>query len=462
MKLKDLENKKVLILGVEKEGMASFRFLRKIFPNKILGLADQLSAVEKLKLTQKAKEIIKKDKRKKLHLGKNYLLALSQYDVIFKAPGVPWKKISPYLNKKQKVTSQTEVFLENCPSPIIGVTGTKGKGTTVSLIYKILKQEGLKVRLIGNIGKPVLSFLSGASKTDVFVFEMSSHQLCHLKKSPSIAVFLNLYPAHLDYYKSFKEYKKSKENITLWQTKENYFIFNKDQKCLRELARRTKAKKISFGLKTKSLDCYVEKDWVFYKKEKILKTDQIPLKGEFYLYNIMAAITAAKLFKVSAKKIRKAIKEFKPLPHRLEFVGKFKGIKFYNDSLATIPESVILAIKTLNGKVQTILLGGYEAKQDFKALTKEILRKKIKNLIFFPPTGKRIWEEVLKRKKSRLPKAFFVDNMKEAVKIAFAQTEKGKICLLSPACPSFGVFKNYKERGNLFKKFVKLYGQEKN
>ena len=176
----------------------------------------------------------------------------------------------------------------------------------------------------------------------------------------------------------------------------------------------------------------------------------------------MAAVISAKLLGVSSSTIRKAIKGFKPLPHRLEFVGKFRGIEFYNDSLATIPEATILGIQAFNDKLGTLILGGYDAKQNFKTLAQAILKTGIENLIFFPTTGQRIWKEILKENKVSKKnfenlKPYFVDNMKNAISIAFSQTRKGRVCLLSCACPSFGVFKDYKERGELFKKFVKLY-----
>jgi len=463
MKLENLKNKKILILGLGQEGMDNFSFLRKKFPAKILGLADQKELKE---FSEEKKEIFKKERNLRLHLGQDYLSSLKEYDIILKSPGVPLKKIKPWLTKKQRLTSQTEIFFSNCPGKIIGITGTKGKGTTVSLTHQILKSAGLKVHLIGNIGEPVLSYLQSAKESDVFVYELSSHQLQGLKKSPPMAVFLNLYQAHLDHFENFEAYKKAKENIGLYQSEKDHFIFNKDQEALRELAERTKAEKVSFGLKTVGLDCYLKDDWIFYQGGKIIKREEVPLIGDFNLSNVMAAISLAKLLQIDNRVVRKAIRNFKSLPHRLEFVGKFKQIEFYNDSLATIPEATCLAVKTLKDKLETIMLGGHEAKQNFKELVETILDSKIKNLIFFPPTGQRIYQEFLEAGEgkplfeARLKELnhFFVDNMRQAVKMAFEYTEPERICLLSCACPSFGIFKNYKERGELFKKHIKEYG----
>jgi len=421
MILNELKNKRILIFGFGREGQDTFLFLRKLFPKKIIGVADQ---------NQYPTSSIQHLKNVKFHLGKNYLKALKKYDVIVKSPGIPPKIIKPYITKKQKVTSQTEIFFDNCPGKIIGVTGTKGKSTTAALIYGILKKSGFKVHLVGNIGKPVLMSLLKSGAGDIFVYELSSHQLYNLKKSPHLAVFLNVYPEHLDYYKNFQEYINAKANITKYQSKCDFLIYNSENKIVREIAKKSKAKKI-------------------------------PIKGKYYKLNIEAAKKAGELFKIPKSKLLKSIKDFKFLPHRLEFVGKFKGIKFYNDSLSTIPETAIEALSFLGKNVETLILGGHERGLDFSGLAKKILESNVKTVILFPATGERIWKAIVKEGKSaKLPKPFFANNMKDAAALSCKYTAREKICLLSPASPSFGIFKDYKERGNLFKKWVKKFGRK--
>ena len=437
MRIEKLRNKKILILGFGREGRDNLKFLRKLFPKKVIGIADQ----KQFSISKEGARLRREGggsgvvqfPNVKFHLGKNYLKALKNYDVIIKSPGIPFKILPK--SALNKVTTQTEIFFDNCPGKIIGVTGTKGKSTTASLIYQILKacpERSRRAHLVGNIGKPVLSLLFRAKPNDIYVYELSSHQLYNLKKSPRIAVFLNIYPEHLDYYRNFKEYVRAKANITRYQIKDDYLIFNSGDKLVKEIAKKSKAKKI-------------------------------PIKGEYYDLNRASARAVGKIFKIPSKIIEKAIREFKPLPHRLELVGTFKGITFYNDALSTIPETAILAMEALGKRVQTIFLGGFDRKIDFKKLAKSVLENKnIKNVILFPTTGKKIWKALRLASPAqgkKLPKHFFVDNMPEAVKLAYQNTQKGKICLLSCASTSFSIFRDYKEKGNLFKKYVKKYSQ---
>jgi len=419
--INELKDKRIVILGFGREGKDNFRFLRKLFPKKPLAIADENKNIG-CRLTNV-----------KCHLGKNYLKSLKNYDVIVKSPGIPWKIIASFITKKQRITSQTEIFFENCPGRIIGVTGTKGKSTTASMIYEILKKGGLKAHLAGNIGKPVLNLLRTAGPADVYVYELSSHQLHNLKKSPNIAVFLNLFPEHLDYYRSFEEYARAKANITLYQKKDDYLIYNSQDKIVGKIVAKSRAKKI-------------------------------PVKGEYYELNKAAARAVGGTFKIPPKIVEKAVRQFKPLSHRLELVGTFKGIAFYDDALATVPDATIAALKTLGDKVATVILGGFDRKINFKKLAEEILRSEVKTVILFPTTGRKIWQALLAASSAggkEPPQAIFIDQagsgaqyMEKAVKSAYQQTKTGKICLLSTASASFNLFKDYQEKGNLFKKQV--------
>ena len=438
MELKELKEKKVLILGFGREGQSSFDLIKKLYPQNRLGIADQM---EPENFREKFPELAQNENID-ISLGKNYLNAIDDYDVVIKTPGIPLNAVKPLLKKGAKITSQTEIFLANCPGKVIGITGTKGKSTASALIYKILKTGRKNDYLIGNIGKPALDFLLKAKSQDIFVYEMSCHQLAELKQSPGVAVFLNLYPEHLDYYKNFATYAKAKANITRWQNKNDWLIFDPADEKVAKIAKTSLAKKIKIdSLKTK----------------KIIGQEKTHLKGDFNLLNMAAAIEVGKIFKIPEVKILQAIKSFKPLEHRLEKIGPYSGITFYNDALSTIEQSAIAALDALGPNVETILLGGFDRRLTFKNLAKKILSSNLKTLILFPTTGQKIWDEIKKQSKDgkNLPQSFFVDNMSDAVKLAYENTQKEKICLMSCASTSFSLFRDYQEKGNLFKKYAK-------
>ncbi len=424
MNLQDLKDKKVLILGFAREGRDTLLFLRKKFPNKIVGIADQNSAIAH-----------DRNKKTKLYLGSNYLKSLGRYNIIIKSPGIPNWKIASFLKKGQIVTSQTEIFLNECPGTVIGITGTKGKSTTASLIHAVLKSGGVRSRLIGNIGEPVLSYLKKAGPNDVFVYELSSFQLENLTKSPHIAVLLNVYPEHLDHYRSFAKYAWAKANIAKHQAKTDFFIYNKQNKIAVNIAKLSKGKKLPFVPRS-------------------LASQEAKLQQNPWIASAEPARIVGKLFGIPKKKIELAIKNFRPLEHRLERTGEYRGITFYNDSLATIPEAAIAAIDTLGPKVHTLIAGGFDRGLSFQKLGKKIVASNIQTLILFPTTGRKILATMQKP-----PRSFFVKTMKDAVSLAYLHTPKGKICLLSPASSSFNMFKDYKDRGEQFKKWVKFYGK---
>jgi UDP-N-acetylmuramoylalanine--D-glutamate ligase len=428
----ELYKRSILILGFGTEGQATYEFLRSKWPTKELNIADQRELQD---FPHDVARKLQTDPAATLNFGQRYLD--SRAEVIIKTPGIPASKIK---RSGSKITSHSEIFLSNYPrEKIIGVTGTKGKSTTSSLIYQMLRRGGLPAELVGNIGQPPLARLRKAFPESFFVHEFSSHQLAEVETSPHMAVLLNIVPEHLDYYSSFEEYVSAKENITRFQTAEDFLIFNPAHPILNAIAGRTKA----------ALKPFHTND------DEVRGLGTIPLVGKFNLENVMAAITAASLAGVGQEAIHAALKEFRPLPHRLEPVGTFNGVTFYDDSIATVPDATLAALDALGTDVQTLILGGHERNLDFTDFGKR-LPPNIRTVILFPSTGERIWQAIRENSQNKpLPSAFSVTSMEEAVRTAYAETDHGKICLLSPASPSFGMFKDYRERGDTFKTFVR-------
>lgn len=383
------EAKKILILGYGREGQSTEQFLKSKFPNLKIDTAD------------------KKD-------GPNYLDKIRDYEIIIKTPG-----ISPHLPelieaKKQGklITSQTQIFFELCPGKIIGVTGTKGKSTTTSLIYHVLSNNGIKCVLVGNIGKPMLDYLPEITQDSWVVAELSSYQLMDLHISPHIAVLQNVYPDHLDYHKDFEEYKNAKLNIAKYQKPRDYFIHN-------------------LPLPSKPIESQ--------------------LLGKHNQLNILPSIEIGKILGIPEDKILAAIKTFVPLETRLQVVAIKNGVSFYADTLATIPEATIAAIEALNP--QTLIAGGHDRHQDYTELGKKIDESNIRTLILFPATGERIRKAIT----SKSIRCFLVNSMQEAVKLAFEHTKQNEICLLSPAAPSFTLFTDYKDEHEQYIKYIDEY-----
>lgn len=426
MKLHELKDKSILILGFGREGTVTFNFLKKHFPEKSIAVAD------------KNKELEMPDGVGKFYSGSEYLKEIDQYDLIIKSPGIPnFKEL-----EGRTVISSTQIFFDNFPGIIVGVTGTKGKSTTSSLIYEILKAAELEVFLLGNIGIPSLDLLDSASDDSIVVYELSSFQLEDLKTSPFVAVITNIYPEHLDRYKSFKDYKNAKLNITKYQTDSDYLLY---EDLLESSISFSNANKLPLSL----------------ANINFLDIDKLKLKGEANIKNIKAAVLAAEVLKISRIKIKEAIENFSTLPHRLEYVTEKNGIRFYNDSLSTIPQATIAALDALGNDVETLIVGGFDRGVDYSILGSAILKSGVKNLILFPTTGEKIWKSVCKVEPCEanlpnLPIMSNVINMEEAVKIAYEVTDPGKICLLSPASTSFNMFKDYEDRGNQFKKHIEV------
>ncbi|MDD5146783.1 MAG: UDP-N-acetylmuramoyl-L-alanine--D-glutamate ligase [Candidatus Pacebacteria bacterium] len=450
MLIEELRSKKIIVLGFGEEGKDNYLALRKLFPEQVLAVADRKRLDDFAVGEQK---ILKTDRKIRLHLGPDYLKALRDYEVIIKTPGIPSSALKPFLAKGSRVITQTEIFFANFQGKIIGVTGTKGKGTTSALIFNILQIAGFDTKLVGNIGQPVFQLLLRAKPNQIFVYELSSHQLQNLRFSPWVAVFLNIFPDHLEYYKNFQNYQKAKESITAHQSSNDFLIYNSDDKVVREIAQKSRVQKIAFNKKTTN------------QVLRIIQRKDIPLRGDFNLMNIAAAYLVAKILGVGESLIKKGIRSFRPLPHRLEFAGRYRGIEFYDDSMATVPQTTEVDIKALGPRLTTIMLGGSSKGEiDFSSLAMKVVQSHIKTVILFPDTGQAIWraiERASKIRKKRPPQSFPALSMQEAIEIAYQQTNKGELCLLAPASASFSLFRDYKERGDLFKKYAQRLGQKK-
>jgi len=441
-----IKDKSILILGFGKEGQSSYRFIRKLFPEKSITIADiDTNNIEALKLKNSDINTI-------ILLGKEYLSKIETFDLVIKSPGI-------YLPKTHKnISSQSDLFLQFYSEQTIGITGTKGKSTTSSLIHHILLEGGKDSILVGNIGNPPFDFLEKIAEHTIIVFELSSHQLIDIKQSPSVAVFLNIFPEHMDHYPDFSTYEKAKAQIFAHLKPNGIQIFDLDQKNLKNYLNPSIPKIQTLGYSAKkTASCFLEDEQIFIREERdfkpiIHKNEIKNLIGQHNLQNIMAAVLACAQKGIGADIMRKGIISFKSLEHRLEYVGCFAGIHFYNDSIATIPEACIMAIKAIPETV-TLLLGGYDRGLDYSELYRYLNNSSVRNFIFMGEAGKRMKDEfqaVLTKTKICL----FASSLNEAFFHIPKITKQGKVCLLSPAAASYDQYKNFEERGKEYKKIA--------
>ncbi len=461
------KGKKIAVIGLSVEGLASMEYLSS--QGGFITGCDQKDN-EKLHTVFVNRLKIKNIN---LKLGKNYLEGLDKYDLIVRTPGFPlWNThLQKAIKQGKKVTSQTQLFLELCRGKIIGVTGTKGKGTTATIIYTILKNSAKDVFLGGNIGTPPFSFLQKVTKDTWVVLELSSFQLEDVTISPHISVILNITSEHLysaswenpNYHLTKEEYKQAKINILRFQKKSDFAVLNRDYEFSYSLNAFTLADIWMFSRMKKVVNgAFVKDNKIFLsaygKLIFICDVSKIQLRGAHNLENITAAITASSIAGADTKIFAKTITSFKPLEHRLEYVATRSKIQFYNDSFSTTPETTIAALKSFTEPL-ILICGGSEKNSDYNELGKEIIKSKnIKAIILIGSTASKIKQSVLNATKKLIKSAPQIidgpNNMKDIVNLAVKLAIEGDIVLLSPACASFDMFKNYKERGTLFKKTV--------
>ena len=436
-----LDSKKIAILGFGMEGKSTYKFIRK-FSNCTLYILDQKDYSDD--------ELIKDDSNIVV-ISDNYLDNLDSYDIIIKAPGVVLKDID--VNSfKDKITSQLELLMEVNRKNIIGVTGTKGKSTTTTLIYEMFKNCGYDAHLLGNIGTPIFDDIDNFKDDSILVIEMSALQLEFVNVSPHVAILLNLFEEHLDHAGSVEHYYENKLNIFKYQDKLDTGIYAYDNDNVRKYIDNNiyKQDMVSVSLKDNT-HMHIRDNYIYYKNKKLYDiTSKRNLIGDANLENIMFSLAVAEVYYLPLDKVIDTINNFKPLAHRLELVGEYNGITYYDDAIATIPEACINAIKSLI-KVDTLILGGMDRGINYDKFIEYLKTNSITNLICMPETGYKIADSLMTSNK----RIYKCETLEDAVSTAKKVTKKGYICLLSPAAASYNKYKNFIEKGNKFQELVK-------
>lgn len=435
--LKELTNgRKVLILGFGREGRSTYNVLKNLNCEIVIADLNEIGCVD-------GAEVI---------TGTDYQKAIYGCDIVFKSPGIVLEDKSD--NVLSKITSQTDQMIKKFKSQIVGITGTKGKSTVTTLVYHVLESELGNCVLMGNIGIPAFDMLGKINEKSILVYELSCHQLEYAPYSPHTAVLLNIFEEHLDHYGNFEKYAEAKRNIYKKQNGNDILICN-----AADLPKNneTSAKTISVTLdKNTDADVKVCENCI-YDRGSTVEFDELEsgLLGAHNMYNIAVAYNVCKLFGVDLQAFEKHLKTYKPLPHRLEYIGEFEGVRYYDDSISTISETTIQALKSLKN-VGTLIIGGMDRGICYKPLIEFLKDYEIDNVIFMYDTGKVVYGQMMNEyaecfKEKNL---VLVNDLEKAVKEARALTKKGKACLMSPAAASYGFFKNFEERGDVFKELV--------
>jgi len=442
-----ITSKRIAILGFGKEGLSSANYL---------GQKNKVAIFDQKPQDQIDKEFFKNlaIKDVNFYFGGTFPTD-PKFDYVLRSPGV---KLDNYQVKKLVangaiLTSATKIFFDQSPAKIIGVTGTKGKGTTATLIFEMLKTQNAQVFLAGNIGMPVLDILPKLTSKSLVVLELSSFQLFDLKKSPHIAVVLMITSEHLDWHKNKSEYQKAKQSIVSFQTKNDFAVINHDYEISRSFVQKTKAKVYFVSTREKVNGLYLKGTKIISEinnHQIIGQTSEVLLPGFHNLENVLAATAGAQILGIKTQNIIKTLSTFKGLPHRLELIRQVSGVKFYNDSFSTIPETTIAAIEAF-ASPKVLILGGSSKRSDFSQLGRKICKDQtIKTIILIGQESSRIKKAISKAGGTSAEILQGLKNMEEIVNSAYRLGDMDDIVLLSPACASFDMFKNYQDRGLQF------------
>ncbi len=420
--IKEFEHKNILIWGYGMEGKSTYNFIRSLLPEQTLTIVDK--KIENVKDTTNTILLSEEDAH------------FNDYDLIMKAPGI----VVPSTIDKSKITGQAPLFLKHYRNQTIGVTGTKGKSTTTSIIAKVLSTK-YKTFLVGNIGKACFDVIDELTEDALVAFEISCHQLEYSTYSPHVAIYINLFDEHLDHYGTFENYGRAKDQIFLHQKEDDILIIHEDIQN-----RAGNRDKICIGK-----DIYAI-GHVLHNGNKQLEVKECSLKGEHNYQNLAVAYKVAELYGIRDEEFLEAVKEFKPLKHRLEVIGTVDGVVYVNDSISTIGETCIQALDTYPN-TSVVLIGGMDRGIHYDKLEEALFTRKDVQVIFMYATGKRIHKE-MKEKGLDRSDLYDVEDLDEAVALAKKIARPNSVCMLSPASTSYDHFKNFEARGEYFRKLV--------
>lgn len=442
-----IKGKRVLLLGFGREGQSTCHVLRRLGSYKSLAVADQ-----------KAPTALPEEGMV-WHSGPDYQKCLDDYDVVFKSPGIVLER--PADSYRCQILSQTEVFFQLFRDQIIGITGTKGKSTISTLIYHLLKQAGMEVLLLGNIGIPAFDHLEEVGPQTKIVFELSCHQLEYMTVSPHIAVLVNIHEEHLDHYGTMEKYVEAKRNIFRNQKPWDTLICN--VQCLPEPGScSSRLITAAAGVEPKEGELLPRADLLVLQEttgtvvrfegcEYQIPVEDIRLLGQHNYFDIGIAYGVCRLLGMKDSVFSQGLISYEPLPHRLQLIGQRDGVRYYDDSISTICDTTIQALRTLTD-ADTVLIGGMDRGIDYSELIAFLSECSVPHIILMEATGKRIYQEICRyypefKNRARLVLA---SHLEDAVRRAAQLTRPGHSCLLSPAAASYGIFKNFEERGEVF------------
>jgi UDP-N-acetylmuramoylalanine--D-glutamate ligase len=443
----DLDGRKVLVVGLARTGLATAKFLQA--KGSIVSTTETKSKDEMMEAVHELEGM-----GLSMEWGGHCTETFLNPDLIVVSPGVDLKMepIQKAMKKGIRVIGEIELAYRFIRCPIIAVTGTNGKTTTTLLIGEMLKEEGRKVGVGGNVGEPLILFADGGNQWDVLVVEISSFQLEAIEDfRPKISVLLNITEDHLDRYARYADYIEAKARIFLNQTSEDTAVLNKDDPMVMGLAKKVDTKKVLFTLDEKLNEgAFSNGKTITLRldgREEGYSLSQTPLKGVHNVENMMAALATAGTFGCSHKAIETVLNRFEGLEHRLEFVREIGGVRFYNDSKGTNVGSVVKSLLSFREPV-ILIAGGKDKNGDLSPL-RDLIRSRVKKLILIGEAKERMGRELGSFTDTALAK-----NLQEGVLLASQAAKEGEVVLLSPACSSFDMFKDYKERGNVFKEAV--------